>query len=815
MPAAVLAIASALLVPHLGFSTAEHLTLGLASTAAAATLATVWRHRSSSRSGHLQSVVLAALSVALWTAALVSGQAVAERQQSRDVGWEQTVSDGAPVRLAGSAAGPAVNSPGPFGDRWFVTVEVTGFGHPPSEAPSGTQVQAAGDHSWAEVVAGDRLCFIAVPEAAGSTVFARPRTAPQTGSCEAVHPGIAEGPSGRDRLREGLRESASRTVGTAPQLLPGLILGDRSAQSPELDTAMKDSGLSHLSAVSGANCTLIAGAVTMGLRSLRVRRPVVLASVLATLVVFVIVVGLEPSVIRAAVMGGIGASALFFGRGRQALPLLCVAVCALLCWQPGLAAEAAFQLSVCATAGIVLGARPLERWLTGTLSQGMPGPLAGIFSAALAVTVTAQIACQPVLLGLSGSISAYAVPANLLAAPLVPFVTVPGTVAAALVPVMPALAAVILWWVAWPAAGIGWIATGVASWPGALHPWPEGAVGTVLIGLHILASLALLWLLMRWERVLPARVRRLGWSRDRHRPRHLVWGTRLAWTTIAVCAGSQVAILAPPPGGPVPGDWSLAICDVGQGDMIVLRSGPNSAVVVDTGPEPSSAGECLRGLQVKTIDLLVLTHLHRDHVGGTPAALECCNPDQILYSTAARPVSGGGEDTGSSQAPPGAVVARPGDRGQHALHGWGVQWNVVAADAQATSENDASLVLHVELSTPEGQFSALLTGDLEEAAAARLARSGKFPGSVDVLKASHHGARNGGVDTAEAVQPVLSVISVGADNDYGHPHPQIVGALARYGPVVRTDQHGTAVLSYRNGHLIPTVQPRRTVPSSR
>ena len=59
------------------------------------------------------------------------------------------------------------------------------------------------------------------------------------------------------------------------------------------------------------------------------------------------------------------------------------------------------------------------------------------------------------------------------------------------------------------------------------------------------------------------------------------------------------------------------------------------------------------------------------------------------------------------------------------------------------------------------------------------------------------------------------MISVGADNDYGHPHPQIVGALARYGPVVRTDQHGTAVLSYRNGHLIPTVQPRRTVPASR
>ena len=181
--------------------------------------------------------------------------------------------------------------------------------------------------------------------------------------------------------------------------------------------------------VEGANCSLLAGAVMMALRSLRIRRPVVLGAVLGALVVFVIIVGPEPSVIRAAVMGGIGASAVFFGRGRQALPLLCLAGCVLLCWQPQLAAEPAFQLSLAATAGIVLAARPVEQWLTATLGRILPGPVAGTIGAALAVTVCAQVACQPVLVGIAGTLSSYAVPANLLAAPLVPLITVPGTAA--------------------------------------------------------------------------------------------------------------------------------------------------------------------------------------------------------------------------------------------------------------------------------------------------------------------------------------------------------------------------------------------------
>lgn len=133
-----------------------------------------------------------------------------------------------------------------------------------------------------------------------------------------------------------------------------------------------------------------------------------------------------------------------------------------------------------------------------------------------------------------------------------------------------------------------------------------------------------------------------------------------------------------------------------------------------------------------------------------------------------------------------------------------MDWTVLAADDRALTENDASLVLTARVRTPEGSYSVLLTGDLEQDAARRMLGAPGVPEQVDVLKVSHHGARNGGLDTAQALHPRLSLISVGADNTYGHPHPVIARELARYGPVVRTDLLGTAVLSLREGSLVTT-----------
>ncbi|MBN6829406.1 ComEC/Rec2 family competence protein, partial [Micrococcus luteus] len=323
--------------------------------------------------------------------------------------------------------------------------------------------------------------------------------------------GVTDGdprPPRREALRAAFRQSAEGTVGAAPELVPGLVLGDRSAQGAALDDAMKASGLSHLSAVSGANVAMILGAVAITLRCARVHRAVVLSAGLAVLGVFVVVVGPEPSVLRAAVMGALGALAVFFGRARQAFGLLAVGGTVLLVAVPALAVEPAFHLSLAATAGIVLGGAPLDRALHAGLGRVLPDVVARWLSASLAVTVAAHLACQPIILAMTGEVSAYAVPANLLAAPAVPPVTVLGTLAAALALPAPGIAAALVAVIQWPAAWIGWVAHTSASLPGALRPWPAGALGAGLGVLLVAATLLGFAAVLLLERRRTAPVRR-------------------------------------------------------------------------------------------------------------------------------------------------------------------------------------------------------------------------------------------------------------------------------------------------------------------
>jgi competence protein ComEC len=216
-----------------------------------------------------------------------------------------------------------------------------------------------------------------------------------------------------------------------------------------------------------------------------------------------------------------------------------------------------------------------------------------------------------------------------------------------------------------------------------------------------------------------------------------------------------------------------------------------------------------------------LSHLHQDHAGSADELVDCCQPAAILYSTMALPRAdgagrtdaGGGagravsEKAGDTGAPDGARIPEAGETGTvgEPASGWRVNWEVLAVDPEAGNENDASLQMTATAHTPEGAYTVLLTGDMEEEATGALLRQGVFPETVDVLKASHHGARNGGNELVRSLGPALSVVQVGRENSYGHPHPSVVAELQRHGPVVRTDQHGTTVVSLRDGQLVPTV----------
>lgn len=593
--------------------------------------------------------------------------------------------------------------------------------------------------------------------------------------------------------RERLAGAATILPGEGPALLPGMVMGDRTAQSEELSADMKTTGLAHLTAVSGANVAMILGTVLYACRFFGIRRWPSLGLSLLLLVGFVILVHPEPSVIRAAIMGAIGALAVYAGRGKQALTTLCICVVLILAWDPWYAREPAFQLSALATAGIVL----MGQRLAGLCRHIMPGWLAD----GVGISTSAQLFCLPVLLGMSSTFSPYSVPANVLAAPLVPVVTVAGTAALLLAGLPGPWLQPFIWVAGVPASWIGSLGHLVAGLPGSALAWPEGPAGRAAGVLVSVLALMAVWLASTPP--VDENAASHGWLGDvgtiGRRTRALInrvplsgdlsgWGRRGAAISVGAAGLGLLAGLTMPTTALLPapsGPWQLAACDVGQGDAFVLRSGAHSAVLVDTGPDPAMVDNCLTELGIRDIDALFITHLHADHAGGLSGAVNDRTVGPAYFST-------GTERTTLPGLSPDHETSEPpaGTRGTAGT----VSWEILGPleDPVGEEENNASLVVVFTLEGDVGRpFTMLATGDMESEAMGAVLRAHEDL-HVDVLKVSHHGAKNGGSAVIAASGARVALIGVGADNTYGHPAPSILQALRTAGiEAFRTDLHGT------------------------
>ncbi|WP_156767187.1 ComEC/Rec2 family competence protein [Mycobacterium sp. E796] len=291
----------------------------------------------------------------------------------------------------------------------------------------------------------------------------------------------------RGRFAAAARETL--TVDEAA-MLPALVLGDTSAVTGQTSRDFRAAGMTHLTAVSGANVTIVCGAVLFSARLIGPRAAVALAAV--ALVAFVVVVQPTASVLRAAVMAAIALTGVLSSRRRQAIPALSAAVLILLAVAPHLAVDVGFALSVLATAALILIA-PV--WSRRLVDKGWPKPLAD----ALAVACAAHVVTAPLVAGISGRVSLVAVTANLAVAPVIAPVTVLGSAAALLCVAWPAGAQLLirftgpeLWWV-----------VNVARWsagvPAATLPVPAGAPGVVLVASATVAVVLVGRLMWRWR----------------------------------------------------------------------------------------------------------------------------------------------------------------------------------------------------------------------------------------------------------------------------------------------------------------------------
>lgn len=596
-------------------------------------------------------------------------------------------------------------------------------------------------------------------------------------------------------LRHGLRDAASTVAGA--ELVPGFAVGDTSLVPEDLANAMLASSLSHLTAVSGANCALVTGALLWTAARCGVGRRARIALAGVGLAAFVTVVGPDASVQRAAVMASVLLLSGFGGKRSVALPALGAAVCVLLMVDPWHALQPGFALSVAATGGILLAAQPLTAW--GRRRLRLPTALA----LPIAVAVAAQFACGPLLLLLQPGIPAVGVLANVLAAPAAPVGTGLGLLALVTLPVLPPLGAGSVHAASLAARWVAATAEVTSVLPGARWPWPEGTAGALLLA-ACQATLGLAWALHRGAlRASPRGVapRRRPWG-DPERP-PLVQRSIVAGLAALAC-GVMLAVTVVTPLAErwaTPGGWAVVACDVGQGDAMLLRSPlrPDQVMLVDTGDDPARLRACLDRFGVGNIDLLVLSHDDRDHVGALAAVADRVERALIAPDTAAQRIDGRPLRDALEAA---GIPVRIGEAG--AVGGFGagpsnLRWEVLAPAAGATPNdtNAASLVVRVEA----GPIRTLLLGDTgREEHDALLASAVNL--SADVIKVAHHGSSDQAAGLPARVRAAWALVSVGADNGYGHPAADTLDALARAGSrTLRTDLHGSIAVIPAGNHL--------------
>ena len=559
-------------------------------------------------------------------------------------------------------------------------------------------------------------------------------------------------------VRTSIRDSAG---GPSPgdDLVPALVDGDDAGLPAELVADFRTAGLTHLTAVSGANLTIVLAVLLPAARWGGVRGRGVLVVAALGVVGFVLVARPEPSVLRAAVMGCVALVGLGAGRRAAGLRALGAAVLGLLLVSPHLATTWGFALSVAATAGILL----LAPAVSAALAAHLPRPVAD----AVAVPLAAQVACTPLVAALSDEVSLVAVLANLVAAPLVAPTTVLGLAAGLVGLVWAPLAWLPGELAGWCAHGIVLVARRGASLPGASVPWAADGWGLVVLSVLCLAAALL--------------------AAPLARSRGAVVTVVVATSVVLLVPGHVLRDRLLPGGWPPPG-WVVAMCDVGQGDALALRAGPGSAVVVDAGPDPPLVERCLDRLGVRRVPSLVLTHFHHDHVAGLPGVLAGREVAEIQVSPLADPAAGAG--LVRRLAADADVPLRVPTVGEWAGTGE-VSWQVLGpVGVTGQGANDASLVLLVDVSG----LRVLLTGDVEPPAQARLGAQWDV-GGVDVVKVPHHGSGYQDAEWLRSTDAEVALVSAGRDNDYGHPAPQTLDLLEQAGMTVwRTDRDGDVAL---------------------
>ena len=553
-------------------------------------------------------------------------------------------------------------------------------------------------------------------------------------------------------------------------LFAGILLGVESNISAPVKQAFQETGTSHIIAISGFNIAIVAGLFTRSFG--RILGPYKGGAVaLAAIAVYTLLVGADPAVVRAAIMGGLALGAGLIGRRQTGVYTLVITAGGMAIGWPQVLWDVGFQLSFAATLGLVLYAdslgegfiRLVSRWIPEERAVKLAGPVGEYFL----FTFAAQITTLPLMAYYFGTISWIAFAANPVILPVQPPIMVLGGMALLL--------------------GLAWLPLGrlaaPLAWPfvgftiRAVEFFGRHPRGALPLGDFSAVWLAFFYLLLfgltgGWPRI---RVW-LETHKDDFREEAVI--PLAAVLGLAAVLVWRAALTAPD------GRLHLTLLEVGSGDAILVETPEGRYLLINGGPSASLLSDGLgRRLPLfqRQLDWLVVAAPRSEQIGGLARSLERFPPREVLWAGLPSPCRQADylrEVLSGEQIP---VMAA--EKGQVFDLGKGATLEVVAAGPRG-----AVLLLAWE------HFRALLplglsAGDFESL------RMGKEIGRVSVLLLADNGY---GPLTPQAwvanLNPRLFLLSVAADDPNGLPDRETLEALTS-APLLRTDEHGWVEIS--------------------